>query len=299
MRNNKTIINEEKYIFDLDRIIDSFIDKLYNDIQNNINKKSVIFEYSNVYYTDKLPIEKLIFEVNIKDANYFQINGEYNTDKTQLINNKLNIIIGLDVEFKKTTKKNFIEILHGVIIHELGHAYKYYHKMTKNLKDDKGDFEAEVADLNTKKFSKLKYEAWDWFLHNFYASNTDEFSPTTIELFKKLDRKRIEKLKRNSRVFIIINNLAEYDGEYIYTLLYEEIENEGRKDPDIIISKLISDFNKNIEKSKKYFPDINTKEYSKAYKKNNLDFFSYYQKRFNTVGEKLKRQVYKILSLKY
>lgn len=231
-------------------------------------------------------IEYVDFQIEHKLSNNFKFGGSFNQDKTWLLDNGF---YKVTITIKIESNVNNIEIdgLHALVSHELSHSYKYIKQLYNNsINKSKTNKLNRINKINRTFTSNLleKNYALKEFSRMFYLALSQEVdariqeTETSLQYINKKD----------------YNETIEALGKY-------NPINDARKMMNYNLNELYKIDEKILKQFVDSFNSIIIKQYGDKLKliSNTKSFFEYYLKFININGNRLYRNIMKLVAEKH
>lgn len=231
-------------------------------------------------------IEYVDFQIEHKLNNNFKFNGSFSPDKTWLLNNGFYKAV-IKIELESNVNNIEIDKLHTLISHELSHAYKYIKQLyDKSIQNSKTNKLNKINRNNNSILSNLlnNYIPLKEFAKMFYLSLPQEVDARVQETASNLNY--INKKDYNET----IEALGKYSPLNDARKMMNYNLNELLKTNENILKQFVDSFNYLIEKEE----DANLKIIN-----NTKSFFEYYLKFINNNGNRLYRNIMKLVANKH
>jgi hypothetical protein len=300
-------------------------------------EKSLVINYSDIKQQtpaknefEKFPISQVVIDLTIKPypENFTNINtgkdeswstsayassfgrinstgfSKYSRQIKQSIDHTISINMGIEIEisnqfdWRTEEKKLKVEVL-SCILHELNHLYEHYQRKQGNAYPI--ELSAAYA-AETNKY-KIKKEFYSYFYEKLaklvYLSENHEINAAVQEAVAYVIKcDTVEQYRRECPVFLNANVLINYNGENFLNGLKNEIRkirpDQVEDTPQILKDMWVSDYKQLVE-------DIGEREHhnvDKLERMSVLQFCKYWEKRLNRAGERLKKKLLKLYTLK-
>jgi hypothetical protein len=282
-------------------------DKIYNNQEEDVSRMEATHSYNDQLQNIKIGN---LGKVKIFSKNSFEfkviIPASYVSNRTEQHQEKL---------FNK---------LIPTVSHELTHSYQTYMQLLGG-KETIGYGKETVLNMLPQNLKYPETPSWNNFLHLVYLSLSFEVNARVTELYYVMKRKNVKTKDEALKVLLDSDSWDDYKQlknfnadkfikEFVYHLPEQDPLRDffdkmlGRKKPKIpssgdeIMINLIDRWDRLIQNGQEQIRELGVdipfmdKVPQKA-KENPIEFFKFFEKRFHTKAEDLKRKLTKIVSL--
>ena len=279
---------------------------------------SILLEFSFSKITDdefkkKYPVTSKIKNYNGSGGCYPILNeidqqGSYITDPIddrapQTIHLRLEIGAVISDSFNENNIEGLLLETESSITHELNHAYEGWKRITSGA----GIISTDVTwalDVNRSKIRKDIWKYWtDRIATYLYWSEKHEVNAMTQEAWPYVKKYDVSQMKSSCPAWRYADDMTKFKADKFKSELYRIIKDAyPDAKPELIVTRMKSGFANQLIKSIEESIESNENAPSISGKKVNdmtLDeFLKYSEVRVNLAGEKLKRRILKLYSLK-
>ncbi len=223
----------------------------------------------------------------------------------QSIHLKIDVGVILNEEFKDYDL--LIVEIESTLLHELNHSYENI----KRKENNKGGISVDLTYAFDVNRSKIKKEIWDiWSSgmgYYLYFSESHEVNAAVQEAWSYVKRYEFDEMIKKCPSWINADEMVKFKSSVFLENLTNKINSiyDGEFDPTILINRLKNGLaNEMINIQEDYDQEDSTKTdkpsiVGKKIKNMSIDkFLNYIEKRINLSGQKIKKKILKLYSLK-
>ena len=279
---------------------------------------SILLEFSFKKITDdefkkKYPVTSKIKNYNGSGACYpigtvKSPEDSYITDPIddrapQTIHLRLQIGAIISDSFNENNIEGLLLETESSITHELNHAYEGWKRITSGA----GIISTDVTwalDVNRSKIRKDIWKYWtDSIATYLYWSEKHEINAMTQEAWPYVKKYDVEKMKSSCPTWRYADDMTKFKADKFKADMYKIIKDAyPDAEPDLILRRMKTGFANQLIKDREESIKSNANSPSISGKRVNDmkldDFLKYTEVRVNLAGEKLKRRILKLYSLK-
>jgi len=234
-----------------------------------------------------------------EDGGSYIVTDEWG-DKSIYLSLELELLIRGDYS---DIEKVMIEV-ESLILHELNHGYEYW----KRYEKEKGNISTDLTtsgELKPKRVLKDVFESWNRNISFYlYWSEEHEIRAMVQDSLPYVKKYGIEDMKGECPSWSASTEMIEFDSKKFKSEITSLIRSKygNRVNPDLLLNRLKNSLANELIKEREVSKTLrvdNPSILGERIKSMSLDkFLEYSQRRINSAGEKLRRRILRLYSLK-